>query len=620
MYRKQISQKASPSLRITPTNQDVAPSPSYGSLSSVVQRAQQDPDTVSGDERQQLESAIGTRSTREILAGKQTPWAPEFHGISSQLWGDAGQVGVPIQAKGKNDVGASEMQPENQTGLPDNLKTGIENLSGMAMDDVSVHYNSSKPAQIQALAYTQGTEIHVAPGQEKHLPHEAWHVVQQKQGRVKPTLQMKGVGINDDGELEREADLMGANFSGMKGHTDSHADELNQSIHTKTFRMGQKLIAHDLTHLEQPNSDSASLLSAQSTSPAPSIIQPKLKIGDIEYSNPKTIRKRAKEQGVDESIFDALVALGQANTLYTFSNWETASALAPGKQRKAWWKSEDTDGIWDLHPKDTLFQQIAQECVKNHDKNPYSTDALHETGPIMEGWMKSKGFKQTMYNVVPALFTTKTILGKNVDDRPDIEITRIQMIKNKALLKDYQKAKQEIQKTNSGNANERSLYSGHGISGMDYITKQGHAPDYGTYDPSAKGHGAHGRGAYFTDQVDKAISYSSKEQGVTEERSFFKQDVLLGKTHEYTERGLYRHRHHNEMVNSTRNQRNKNIVEGIAGKGLEGYDSLKGKKTYEPGAGILGTINHRKEFDSDEYMVRNADQIYVKFRIFYKLK
>ena len=43
-------------------------------------------------------------------------------------------------------------------------------------------------------------------GQEAHLPHEAWHVVQQKQGRVKPTLQMKGAAINDDGALEREAD------------------------------------------------------------------------------------------------------------------------------------------------------------------------------------------------------------------------------------------------------------------------------------------------------------------------------------------------------------------------------------------------------------------------------
>ncbi len=100
---------------------------------------------------------------------------------------------------------------ENNTGLPDKLKSGIENLSGHSMDDVKVHYNSSKPAQLNAHAYAQGTNIHVASGQEKHLPHEAWHVVQQKQGRVKPTIQMKGgAHINDDAGLEKEADVMGA--------------------------------------------------------------------------------------------------------------------------------------------------------------------------------------------------------------------------------------------------------------------------------------------------------------------------------------------------------------------------------------------------------------------------
>ncbi|HEY1009117.1 MAG TPA: DUF4157 domain-containing protein [Daejeonella sp.] len=98
----------------------------------------------------------------------------------------------------------------NDTGMPDNLKSGVEQLSGFSMNDVKVHYNSPKPAQLNAFAYAQGTDIHVAPGQEKHLPHEAWHVAQQKQGRVKPTLQMKGsLPVNDDEALEREADEQG---------------------------------------------------------------------------------------------------------------------------------------------------------------------------------------------------------------------------------------------------------------------------------------------------------------------------------------------------------------------------------------------------------------------------
>ena len=99
---------------------------------------------------------------------------------------------------------------ESDTGLPNDLKTGIEHLSGYSMDDVKVHRNSGKPAQLQAHAYAQGTDIYLGPGQEKHLAHEAWHVIQQKQGRVRPTLQMKGIiNINDDIGLEKEADVMG---------------------------------------------------------------------------------------------------------------------------------------------------------------------------------------------------------------------------------------------------------------------------------------------------------------------------------------------------------------------------------------------------------------------------
>lgn len=123
---------------------------------------------------------------------------------------------LPVQGKFTIQKEAlSEEEPlqkkANNTGMPDNLKSGIENLSGYSMDSVNVHYNSPKPAQLQALAYAQGSDIHVAPGQEQHLPHEAWHVVQQMQGRVQPTMQMQeGVAVNDDKGLESEADSMGA--------------------------------------------------------------------------------------------------------------------------------------------------------------------------------------------------------------------------------------------------------------------------------------------------------------------------------------------------------------------------------------------------------------------------
>lgn len=64
--------------------------------------------------------------------------------------------------------------------------TNLE-LADPSLYDVRVHTSVGKEAKIQAHAYAQGSRIHLGPGQDTHLPHEAWHVVQQKQGRVKPT-------------------------------------------------------------------------------------------------------------------------------------------------------------------------------------------------------------------------------------------------------------------------------------------------------------------------------------------------------------------------------------------------------------------------------------------------
>ncbi len=116
----------------------------------------------------------------------------------------------PVQGKfTSNASAAAEPRTKpNRTGMPDRLKSGIESLSGMDMSDVRVHANSELPARLDALAYTQGNQIYLGPGEEKHLPHEAWHVVQQKQGRVRATRQMKGVGVNDDLGLEGEANVL----------------------------------------------------------------------------------------------------------------------------------------------------------------------------------------------------------------------------------------------------------------------------------------------------------------------------------------------------------------------------------------------------------------------------
>ncbi|MBI2512815.1 MAG: DUF4157 domain-containing protein [Opitutae bacterium] len=122
-----------------------------------------------------------------------------------------GSVALAVTRSAAERAPAQRATKPNRTGLPDGLKSGLERLSGLSLDHVRVHRNSARPAQLNAHAYAQGSDIHLAPGQEKHLPHEAWHIVQQAQGRVRPTRQLQAnVPINDDPALEHEATAMGA--------------------------------------------------------------------------------------------------------------------------------------------------------------------------------------------------------------------------------------------------------------------------------------------------------------------------------------------------------------------------------------------------------------------------
>ncbi|AEY67273.1 DUF4157 domain-containing protein [Clostridium sp. BNL1100] len=178
-----------------------------------------DPDAITREEFMFLQSVIGYRQAVDIreeskLRKKQRKLeqanvAMKPTGLEKPKpevkKGEDGktEAKTPLQMK-KNDSNTA-------SDIPHNLRTGLEKISGVDLSDVIVHPNSDKPKQLSALAYTQGNDIHIAPGQEKHLPHEGWHAVQQKQGRVEPTIQMKtGELVNDNGGLEREADVMGA--------------------------------------------------------------------------------------------------------------------------------------------------------------------------------------------------------------------------------------------------------------------------------------------------------------------------------------------------------------------------------------------------------------------------
>lgn len=137
--------------------------------------------------------------------------------------------GSPVADGHLGNFAEIPVRAPNRTGLPGPLKAGLEALAGFTMDDVRVHRNSSEPARLGGLAFARGTDIHLGPGQERHLPHEAWHVVQQKQGRVTATTQLKAIGSDDDAALEAEADRLGSRAAGGVGSSPAATDALEDT-------------------------------------------------------------------------------------------------------------------------------------------------------------------------------------------------------------------------------------------------------------------------------------------------------------------------------------------------------------------------------------------------------
>jgi hypothetical protein len=174
--------------------------------SEIIQRASICPGSLTSSDIMQLQNTIGNRAVCQLMQNLSLV-QPSSSVKRESKPGDFLPPTVPsMQGLGAEPV---QMQAENNTGLPDTLKAGVERLSGIDMSEVRVHYNSDKPAQLGALAYTQGKDIHVAAGQERHLPHEAWHVVQQARQQVQPTVQTKGAAVNDEPGLENEASEKG---------------------------------------------------------------------------------------------------------------------------------------------------------------------------------------------------------------------------------------------------------------------------------------------------------------------------------------------------------------------------------------------------------------------------
>jgi hypothetical protein len=182
---------------------------------------------------------VSSLDALQLLATK-SPQITQMMALKSQIDKKSG----PLQLKDSSNTGQKE--------LPTQLKAGVEQLSGVNMGDVKVNYSSAKPSKIGAAAYAQGSEIHLGPGQEQHLPHEAWHVVQQKKGRVKTTNTINGTPVNEERNLENEADQMGSKAQGLGQNTSKILQKVSLNLSDRGIIQKNETDAQTAAPVEAP--------------------------------------------------------------------------------------------------------------------------------------------------------------------------------------------------------------------------------------------------------------------------------------------------------------------------------------------------------------------------------
>ena len=239
-------------------------------------------------------------------------------------------------------------------GLPDRLRSNVERMSGLSMDDVRVHRNSPRPAALGAFAFTQGSEIHLGPGQDGHLPHEAWHVVQQKQGRVQATVQAKGMPINDEPGLEREADLMGERAASGARASPGPAEAGREALSFRT--------------------------SIGSGTGGTGAVQRKILVGSKEYQLSEAVtrmKELAKNSGVSDETVKIAATLwneqdfkfhGELDILPSLQTW-TYKSRALGRQGQGGNEYGRSSAFTDLAEAKTMVNLTSEKIDSNTERN-----------------------------------------------------------------------------------------------------------------------------------------------------------------------------------------------------------------------------------------------------------
>ena len=143
--------------------------------------------------------------------------------------GDCPSAGIFSNEEENNEAITQAANTGIQTRLPGEVQAKMEGSFGTSFGGVNIYKNDDGATQAGALAYTQGNNVHFAPGQynpltqagQELIGHELTHVVQQREGKVQSKSHIKketkaekqAVSVNNSPTLEQEANIMGKKAS-----------------------------------------------------------------------------------------------------------------------------------------------------------------------------------------------------------------------------------------------------------------------------------------------------------------------------------------------------------------------------------------------------------------------
>ena len=190
---------------------------------------------------------------------QKTKLNPDFFKYTPNFGNTDSDTTQKKEAKESSQDNAANTDSKSKTNIPKDIQSNMEQSFGTSFNDVNIHTNDKSATDLGALAYTQGKDVHFAPGQfnpnskkgQELIGHELTHVVQQKEGRVKspnigdmkPTIpqkserQLKREELDKDYRASKKGPAAQMQFQ-LKYNKDSVASLYNQKHFAKYVKNG----------------------------------------------------------------------------------------------------------------------------------------------------------------------------------------------------------------------------------------------------------------------------------------------------------------------------------------------------------------------------------------------